>query len=92
MRIVYDPFKRVSNLAKHGLDFEDAAEVLQDVTLDIRDTRFAYGEERIMSVGHLRGRMVIVLWTPAEDACRVISMRKANDREQKRYGTLAGSP
>ena len=92
MRIVYDSGKRASNLAKHGLDFEDAAEVLQDVTLDIRDTRFDYGERRIMSVGHLRGRVVIVLWTPVGDAYRVISMRKANDREQKRYGNSFGSP
>lgn len=91
MRIVYDPSKRAGNLAKHGLDFEDAVEVLLGLTLDIRDTRFDYGEKRIMSVGHLRDRMVIVLWTPVGDAYRVISMRKANDREQKRYGGSLGS-
>jgi hypothetical protein len=38
-----------------------------------------------MTVGHLRGRMVIVVWTARGDARHVISMRKANDREQARF-------
>ncbi|GJD49407.1 hypothetical protein OPKNFCMD_2137 [Methylobacterium crusticola] len=92
MRIVYDPAKRASNLCKHGLDFEDAAEVLGGPALDIRDIRFDYGEPRIMSVGHLRGRMVVVVWTPDGDAYRIISMRKANDREQKRYRGRLDAP
>ena len=35
----------------------------------------------------LRGRMVVVIWTPRADARHVISMRKANDREKARYGS-----
>jgi Ribonuclease toxin, BrnT, of type II toxin-antitoxin system len=49
------------------------------------DERFVYPEERYITVGLLAGRMVIVVWTPTEDGRRVISMRKANAREQARY-------
>jgi uncharacterized DUF497 family protein len=56
-------------------------------TFDQLDDRKDYGEERIVSVGHLAGRMVVVLWTPRGTARRVISMRKANDREQARFAS-----
>ena len=39
----------------------------------------------MVTVGHLEGRMVVVVWTPRGRARRVISMRKANDREQAHY-------
>jgi uncharacterized protein len=68
------------------LDFEDAAAVFAGATIDIPDSRHDYGETRIISVGHLYGRMVIVVWTPRGDARHVISMRKANDREKARFG------
>ena len=47
--------------------------------------RFDYPEERYITVGLLAGRMVIVVWTPTPDGRRIISMRKANAREQTRY-------
>jgi uncharacterized DUF497 family protein len=54
--------------------------------LDIPDERRDYGEPRIITVGLLRGRMVIVVWTPRGDGRHVFSMRKANDREKARFG------
>jgi uncharacterized DUF497 family protein len=86
MKITYDPVKRAVTLAERGLDFEDAAEVFRDDTLDFPDHRRDYGELRILTVGHLRGRMVIVIWTPRGNARHVISMRKANAREKARFG------
>ncbi|MBP2560427.1 uncharacterized DUF497 family protein [Neorhizobium galegae] len=48
-------------------------------------------EKRAFTVGFLDERMVVLVWTPREDDQRIISMRKANDREQKAYGQrLAG--
>jgi uncharacterized DUF497 family protein len=85
MRITYDPPKRDKVLAERGLDFADCAEVFAGRTLDVEDTRHDYGETRIVSVGFLRGRMVVVVWTPRGTGRHVISMRKANDREQARY-------
>ena len=80
MKIIFDPAKRAENLHRHGLDFGDAAEVFGGTTFDRIDTRHDYGETRVITVGHLRGRMVVV----------VISMRKANDREKKRFGERLG--
>lgn len=60
MRITFDPPKRAAALADRGLDFMDAAEVFLGDTLDFQDDRRDYGELRIITVGHLRGRMVIV--------------------------------
>jgi uncharacterized DUF497 family protein len=86
MRIVYDPAKRDWTLRERQLDFEWAAEVFTELTFDILDVRQDYGEPRINSVGHLRGRMVVICWTPRGNARHIISMRKANDREKARYG------
>jgi uncharacterized protein len=85
MAITYDPAKRQWTLRQRGLDFEDAEEVFAGWTLDIRDLRRDYGEPRINTVGYLGNRMVIVCWTPRGDARRIISMRKANEREKARY-------
>ena len=86
MRITYDPAKRAATLSERGLDFEEAAEIFAGVVIDIPDERFEYGEARVLTVGHLRGRMVVVVWTARGDARHVISMRKANAREQARFG------
>lgn len=82
MKIVYDPNKRASNLEKHGLDFQDAAEVFAGPTFDRPDDRHDYGEERIRTLGFLGTTLVNVVWTLREGVRRIISMRKANDREK----------
>jgi uncharacterized DUF497 family protein len=85
MAIIYDPAKRERTLRERGLDFEDAAAVFAGWTLNIPDLRRNYGEPRINTIGYLDNRMVIICWTPRGDDRRVISMRKANDREKARY-------
>ena len=86
VKITFDFAKREWTLRERGLDFEQAAEVFAGMTIDIPDLRRDYGEHRINSVGHLGGRMVIVCWTPRNDARHVISMGKANEREKARRG------
>ena len=86
MKITFDPVKHAITLAERGLDFEDAGELFRGDTLDWPDDRRDYGELRMLTVGHLRGRMVIVVWTPRGNARHVISMRKANAREKTRFG------
>ena len=75
MKITYDPVKRATTFADRGVDFEDAAELFSGDTLDFPDNRRDYGELRIFTVGHLRGRMMIVIWTPRGTARHAISMR-----------------
>ncbi|WP_371420743.1 BrnT family toxin [Tardiphaga sp.] len=86
MQITFDPVKRAATLQDRGLDFADAALVFAGKTLDLPDERRDYGELRIITVGTLHGRMVIVAWTPRGEARHEFSMRKANDREKARFG------
>ena len=86
MRITYDPRKREWTLQHREVDFVDAEKVFAGPTFDQVDDRRDYGEVRIVTVGRLDGRMVIVVWTQRGDTRHVISMRKANDREKARYG------
>jgi uncharacterized DUF497 family protein len=86
MAIVFDPAKRLSTLQSRELDFAHAGEVFDGPHLTIEDDRNDYGETRYFTVGLLVGRMVVIVWTPRGDDQRVISMRRANDREQKAYG------
>jgi uncharacterized DUF497 family protein len=90
MKITYDPAKRDWNLRERGLDFEQAAQVFAGPTFDQADNRQDYGEIRIVTVGRLDARMVVVVWTPRGEARHVISMRKANEREKARYGDRLG--
>jgi len=83
--ITFDPKKRARTLRERGLDFAEAGEVFAGETADDFDIRRDYGEVRIVTAGYLRGRMVIVVWTPRGNDRHVISMRKANDREQTNY-------
>ncbi|MFC7332458.1 BrnT family toxin [Rhodocista pekingensis] len=86
MRIEFDPEKRAATLANRGLDMAAAGEVFDGPTLTVPDDRQDYGEPRFISIGRLRGRMVVIVWTPRGTARRIISMRKANEREQDLYG------
>ena len=90
VRITFDPKKRDDTLAHRGLDFEDAVEVFDGPTFEVEDTRQDYGEVRIICFGWLRGRLVVVGYTPRGGDRHVFSMRKANDREQARIAPLLG--
>lgn len=90
MKIEYDPAKRQTTLETRGLDMAQAGEVFEGVHISVEDDRRDYGETRYITIGFLDGRMVVVAWTPRGSASRVISMRKANEREQKAYGPVLG--
>ena len=85
MRIAYDPAKREATLRKRNLDMADAGNVFDGPTITIEDDRRVYGEIRYITIGLLADRMVLLAWTPRDDARRIISMRKANARERALY-------
>ena len=85
MRISYDPAKRDRTLAERGLDFEEAMVVFEGPTIDVLDDRNDYGEARWATFGRLKGRLIVVVWTPRNEGRHIISMRKCNDREGKVY-------
>lgn len=85
MAITYDSAKRDRTLAERGLDFEAAELLFSRPRVTFLDDRRDYGEERLVTVGFLAGRMVVACGTPRNDDRPMFSMRKANAREQKRY-------
>ncbi|MCI0734256.1 MAG: BrnT family toxin [Methylococcaceae bacterium] len=85
MKISFDPAKRELTLNERGIDFADARWVFSGETLDFQDDRKDYGETRIITVGHLFDRMMVVVWTTRGDVRHIVSMRKANEREIKKY-------
>jgi uncharacterized DUF497 family protein len=87
MKIEFDPDKRVMTLAERGLDMARAAEIFERSTLSFIDDREDYGELRHITVGFLDERMVVAVWTQRLNTRRIISLRKANDREQQAYGS-----
>lgn len=89
MRIAFDPTKRARTLVERGLDFVRAKEVFAGRHLTARDLRHAQ-EERWITAGSLDNRLVVLVWTRRGRARRVISMRKANAREQARYASRLG--
>ena len=96
MKITFDPVKRDRTLRERELDFTDAAVVFGGPTITFEDDRFDYPEVRFVTVGFLADRMVVLVWTPDPDGTneecrRIISMRKANVREQTRYSQQLGT-
>ena len=86
MPIQFDPAKRKATLEARGLDMVRAGELFAGATLTVEDDRRDYGEDRFITIGFLDGAMVVLVWTLREGAHRIISMRKANEREQTLYG------
>jgi hypothetical protein len=86
MRIAFDPGKDASNREKHSVSLAFGAEVLADADrLDVLDVRFAQVEERFVAYGAVNKRVWVCVFTVRDGVYRIISVRKANDRETKRY-------
>ena len=83
MRLEWDDDKRAANLAKHGVDFADAARFDWDTALELEDARYDYGERRWRALGLIDGRLHALVYARRGDAIRVISLRKANAREER---------
>jgi uncharacterized protein len=85
MKFTCDPAKRAKTITERGIDIMDAAEIFTGESFSYQDARKDYGECRMITVGFIKGRMVVVVWTPRGDSRHIISMRKANEREQRKY-------
>jgi len=85
MTVEFDEAKRARTLSERGLDMARAGEVFDGASLTVEDDRMDYGETRYITIGFLDERMVVLVWTPRGDVHRIISMRKANDREKAIY-------
>lgn len=90
MDIEFDPHKREQTLNERGLDFADAGRNLEGPNFTFEDVRFDYPEPRFLTFGLLDERMVMMAWTPTDTGICVISMRKCNDRERRKFAARMG--
>lgn len=85
MLITFDLSKDESNCAKHGVSLREAVLIEWDTAMIWRDTRKNYGEARMAAIGYIDTRLYYVVYVDRGDTRRVISLRKANSREVRRY-------
>ncbi|MEO7969967.1 MAG: BrnT family toxin [bacterium] len=85
MRFEWDEAKRRANLIRHGFDFLDGEDVFNGETYSFPDNRFNYGENRFLTFGMLRGKVVAIIHTESDEAIRIISVRKASRNEEETY-------
>ena len=86
----WDPPKAASNLAKHGIDFAEAAQVLGDPDRRERIDPRSRGEPRFQAIGIASGRL-FVSYTLRGAVYRIISVRRASGREREAYPVPSGS-
>jgi len=85
MEFVWSERKRLLNFKRHGLDFVDASTVLEGLTYIFEDDRFIYHERRFITLGLLACIPVSITHTETDHETRIISFRKATQRETEIY-------
>lgn len=85
MEISYDPAKSERNVRERGLPFDRVYDFDFDTAVIKEDQRFAYPERRFIATGFIESRLHVLCYAPMENGIRVISFRKANDREVRKY-------
>jgi uncharacterized DUF497 family protein len=88
MQITFDPDKNDRNIRERDLPFERAAEFEFESSSIHVDLRHDYGEVRYIAIGLLDARLHVLCFTETDAGIRVISFRKANDREVKRHAKV----
>ena len=86
MELSYDPAKSDRNLQERGLSFERARDFDFGTAMFWQDDRQDYPEPRYAAIGYLDDRLHVLVVGETADGIRVISFRKANEREGKKHG------
>ena len=86
MKLSYDPAKSDRNEQERGLSFERARDFDFGAAIYWQDTRQDYPEARYVALGYLDNRLHVLVFSELDEGIRVISFRKANDREGKKHG------
>lgn len=85
MKIDFDHEKSRKNTQDRGLPFDQVVDFDWETAIYSEDVRQLYPERRFVAIGYLGERLHVLCFTPIEQGVRVISFRKANSREVKRY-------
>ena len=87
----WDDEKARTNLAEHGVSFEEAKEAFRDpFAQELLDDRFDYGEDRFVLIATVRGRCLTVVYTEHDEVCRLVSARPSTKAEQDAYFEAQG--
>jgi uncharacterized DUF497 family protein len=82
----WDEQKAERNQAKHSVSFEFATRAFDDENrVTVIDNRRDYGETRYITLAKIDNRLYVVAFTLLSSIIRLISARKANNKEAKRY-------
>ena len=86
MNYAFDTAKDAANQAKHGVSLALAEVLFAGPHRALTDDRFDYGEVRQIAFGRIQDRLFVCVYADRGAERRVISLRKANTREMRRYG------
>ncbi len=85
MDFEWDEAKRLANILKHGIDFDDAVRIFAGWVIHSEDQRRDYGERRYLAFGELDGRVIQIVYTLRNGRHRLISARRARRNERRAY-------
>jgi len=90
MRYTWDEEKNHRNIELHGIDFEDAVRIFAGPTVETRDDRFDYGEDRVYAIGQVNGFLITMIYTDRknenkDEERRIISAWRSEPHERRRY-------
>lgn len=85
MKYEWNDSKCSANLLKHGVDFKAVSDFQWDTAIETEDTRGDHKERRWIALGMIKDRLHVLIYTLRFENIRVISLRKANDREIQYY-------
>jgi hypothetical protein len=81
----WDTIKSLKNREKHGVSFEEAMEIWRDVRIDAENIARKGNESRSATLGMIKGRIYVAIWTKRKGKIRLISVRRARNNEEKIY-------
>lgn len=82
--MTFDPNKNRLNIVRHGLSFEEFSAFDSEPAI-LEDDRFDYGEIRLRAFGRINGMGHCIVFTRTTDGIRLISFRRAHEKEMRRY-------
>ena len=87
MIVAFDSAKDATNLLKHGVSLSEAETFDFSSAVILEDDRRSYGETRLRAFARMEGRGFCLIFTvTGETSIRAISLRRAHDKEMRRYG------
>jgi len=85
VEIEFDPAKDDRNRCERGLPLVLGAVLLANLVVEFEDDRRDYGERRMIAYGTIAGRLHVCVYTVRGETRRIISLRRANQKELRRW-------